>query len=36
MAVFDLKNGEVTVVEMFGDATPDTLRDLTGLPLQFN
>ncbi len=36
MAVFDLKNGEVTVIDMFGDSTPDTLRNLTGLPLRFN
>lgn len=35
MAVFDLKNGEVTVIDMFGDSTPDTLRNLIGLPLRF-
>lgn len=36
MAVFDLKNGDVTVIEMFGDATPDALRDLIKLPLNFD
>ena len=36
MAVFDLKNGDVTVVETFGDATPDALRDIIKLPLKFN
>lgn len=36
MAVFDLKNGEVTVIEMFGGVTADALRDLVQLPLKFN
>lgn len=35
MAVFDLKNGEVIVTEMFGDTTPDALEDITRLPLKF-
>ena len=36
MAVFDLKNGEVTVIEMFGGVTADALRGLVELPLKFN
>ena len=36
MAVFDLKNGEVTVLERFGDITAEALRDLVKLPLKFN
>ncbi|HEY0295635.1 MAG TPA: 3-oxoacid CoA-transferase subunit B [Bordetella sp.] len=36
MAVFDLKNGEITVVDRFGDATPGSLLALTGLPLKFS
>ncbi|MGN6579074.1 MAG: 3-oxoacid CoA-transferase subunit B [Bordetella sp.] len=35
MAVFDLKNGEVAVIDLFGDITPDALRNLVGLPLKF-
>jgi 3-oxoadipate CoA-transferase beta subunit len=36
MAVFDLKDGEIIVTETYGDATPDSLRELTKLPLKFN
>jgi len=35
LAVFDLRNGEITVTDLYGDATPDSLRALTGLPLAF-
>jgi hypothetical protein len=36
MAVFDLKNGEIAVIELFGDLAPDALQDLVKLPLKFN
>ena len=36
MAVFDLKNGDVTVIELFGGLAPDALQDLVKLPLKFN
>jgi len=35
VAVFDLKDGAITVIDRYGDATPDSLRTLTGLPLAF-
>lgn len=35
MAVFDLKNGEVTVIDMFGDTTAEMLQDMVRLPLDF-
>ncbi|SAI49870.1 3-oxoadipate CoA-transferase subunit B [Bordetella ansorpii] len=35
MAVFDLRGGEITVIDLFGDATPEGLLALTGLPLTF-
>ncbi|WP_019937072.1 3-oxoacid CoA-transferase subunit B [Bordetella sp. FB-8] len=35
MAVFDLDNGDITVIDMFGDTTPNALRDLVKLPLEF-
>ncbi|ARP96788.1 3-oxoacid CoA-transferase subunit B [Bordetella genomosp. 13] len=35
LAVFDLRGGEITVTDLFGDATPESLLALTGLPLKF-
>lgn len=35
VAVFDIRNGNVTVIDMFGDITADELLQLTGLPLKF-
>ena len=35
VAVFDIRNGEVKVIDMFGDITADELLRLTGLPLKF-
>lgn len=35
VAVFDLRQGDVTVIDMFGDMTRETLLQLTGLPLKF-
>jgi len=33
-AVFDLRGGEVAVIDLYGDATLESLRALTGLPLR--
>ncbi len=33
-AVFDLRGGEVSVIDLYGDATLESLRALTGLPLR--
>jgi len=35
VAVFDIRNGNITVIDMFGDITADELLQLTGLPLKF-
>lgn len=35
VAVFDIRNGDVTVIDTFGDITHDDLLRLTGLPLKF-
>ena len=35
VAVFDIRNGDVTVIDTFGDITADELLQLTGLPLKF-
>jgi len=35
VAVFDIRNGTITVIDMFGDITADELLQLTGLPLKF-
>jgi len=35
VAVFDIRNGDVTVIDTFGDITNDDLLRLTGLPLKF-
>ncbi|MYN12076.1 3-oxoacid CoA-transferase subunit B [Pusillimonas sp. TS35] len=34
MAVFNIKNGEITVGDLFGDTTFEDLQRLTGLPLK--
>jgi len=36
VAVFDIRNGKVTVIDMFGGMTADELLRLTGLPLNFS
>lgn len=36
VAVFDIRDGKVTVIDMFGDMTADELLRLTGLPLNFS
>lgn len=35
VAVFDIRDGNVTVIDMFGGITADELLSLTGLPLKF-
>lgn len=35
MAVFDLRAGQITVTDLFGDTTREQLLALTGLPLKF-